>query len=104
MTANVRFQQEDRVNVLLVPSEAIVVSEGKTKVQIKGENHNKPEEREIQIGLTDGKRTEIISGLEENEIVIRADLSKMEKQNTSNPFSPMGGRRPPSSGGGGGHR
>lgn len=98
MTANVRFEQEDRKNVILVSTEALTVSDGKTKALVKAEE-GKPEEREIQIGLSDGKQTEVVSGLAEGEIVVRAEASKTDKAGAS-PFSPFGGgRKPPGSGG-----
>ena len=98
MTANVRFEQEDRKNVLLVSTEALVVSDGKTKALIKTED-GKPEEREIQIGLSDGKQTEVISGLAEGETVVRAEASKTDKPGAS-PFSPFGSGRKGTGGGG----
>jgi macrolide-specific efflux system membrane fusion protein len=105
MTANVRFQQESKDNILLLPAEAIILSGGKSKVMVKTEERGHPEEREVELGISDGKRTEITSGLEEGDVVVRVDLSKMEKQNSSNPFaSPFNNRRPPSGGGGGGRR
>lgn len=102
MTANVRFQQQDRENVLLVSTEALSVSDGKTKVTLKSDD-SKPEEKEIQIGLSDGKQTEVISGLEENDIVVRAEVSKTDKPGAS-PFSPFGPSRKGTGGGAGGRK
>ncbi|MFZ3231486.1 MAG: HlyD family efflux transporter periplasmic adaptor subunit [Pseudobdellovibrio sp.] len=102
MTANVRFEQQSRDNVLLVSADALIVSDGKTKVLVKGEGSNKPEEKEIQIGLSDGKRTEVISGLNENDVVVRVDISKLDKTSSSSPFSPFGTSRKSTGGGSGG--
>ncbi len=99
MTANVRFMQESKKDILLLPSEAIILSGGKSKVMLKNDE-GQNEEREIETGLSDGKKTEIVSGLAENDKVVRADLSKMEKQGSSNPFSSFGGSRRPGQGGG----
>lgn len=98
MTANVRFFQQAKDDVLALPAEAIFVADGKSKVLVKNES-GKPFEKEIQVGLSDGKKTEITEGLHEGDIVLREDLSKSEKKTSSSPFSPMGGRRPPSGGG-----
>lgn len=98
MTANVRFEQEERKDVLLIAAEAITVANGKTNVLVKPKD-GEPKEVEIQIGLSDGKQTEVISGLEENQTVLRAEVARSDKSSTSNPFSPFGGQR---RGGGGG--
>ena len=98
MTANVKFEQKERENVVLVASEALTVSDGKTKALVKVDG-DKPEEREIQVGLSDGKQTEVVSGLDAGEIVMRAEV-KVDKPGAS-PFSPFGGRKGPGAGGGG---
>lgn len=104
MTANVSFFQDKKENVLVVSSEAILLKEGKSTVLIKTTDQN-PIEREVQVGLTDGRRTEIIEGLSEGDVVVRAEVSKSEKSASTNPFSPFSGnRRQGSTGGGSGTR
>lgn len=92
MTANVRFQQQKKSDVLFVPTEAITAENGKSKVLLKSPN-GKPIEKEIQTGISDGKRTEVIYGLDENSIVLRAEIASSDKS-TSSPFSPFGNRKP----------
>jgi hypothetical protein len=47
------------------------------------------EEKEIETGISDGKRTEIIKGLSDGEIVIREVKGKSKSSDSTNPFSPM---------------
>jgi len=101
MTANVSFQISQRENVLTVPAEAIVTDNGATSVMVSGPKR-KPVAKKIETGLSDGKRTEIKSGLEEGEKILIAEFVAKEKKTGSNPFSPMGSGRPRGSGGGSG--
>ena len=103
MTANVRFLQENKQNVRLLPAEAIVLNGGKAKVTVRGTD-GKSQERSIETGLSDGKKTEILSGLQEGEVVIRAEAKSDKQGGSSNPFSPFGGKRPSGPGGGGSRR
>jgi macrolide-specific efflux system membrane fusion protein len=106
MTANVSFHQDSKKDVLLVAAEAITLSSGKPKVLVKNEGEDKPVEVEIETGLTDGKRTEVISGLKEGDNVVRAEIEKSDKSKSSSPFglpSPPG-RRGQSGGGGSGRK
>lgn len=98
MTANVHFYQDSRENTLQLSSEAINLVNEKYSVQVKKEDGL--EERVIEVGISNGKKTEILSGLVEDEIVVKPDLSKADKQKSNNPFSPFGGGRR----GGGGSR
>lgn len=106
MTANVTFYAETRENVLLVSTEAIRSENGHTFVLVKNlEPKGQPINKPVKIGLTDGKHTEIIEGLDEGETVLISDVSLDDPTKVSNPFMP--GRRPASgksktrSGGGG---
>lgn len=99
MTANVHFFQDQKENILLLPSEALNITDDTYTVQIK--QGDQIEDRPIKVGISNGKKTEIISGLQENEIVVKAETLKGEKPKSNNPFSPFGNRR---SGGSGGNR
>lgn len=59
---------EQKDNVLLVEKDAIYESNGKNYVTVQ--NGNGTEEREITIGLKDDDYVEILSGLNEKEIVV----------------------------------
>ncbi|MES2745108.1 MAG: HlyD family efflux transporter periplasmic adaptor subunit [Bdellovibrionota bacterium] len=102
MTANVTFYADTRENVLLVPTESIRSEGGKTFVMVKnpdpkGEAINKP----IKIGITDGKKTEVLEGVTEGEVLLISDVSLEDPAKAANPFMPS---RPRGAGGGGGRR
>lgn len=96
MTANVNFATESRKDVVLVATEAVRAGEGKANVLVRGPN-GEPTEREISIGLSDGKRTEVTEGLSEGDVVLIAQAKA--KAAGVNPFMP---KRPPRNSAGGG--
>lgn len=101
MTANVTFYAETRENVLLVPTEAIRSENNQTFVLIKNPQPNAPPTSQtVKLGLTDGKRTEILEGVKEGDTILISDLSLEDPNKAANPFMPMGGRRPRTGGGG----
>lgn len=71
MFANVEIEVEEMKNVLTIPTEAIIHS-GERQIVFVSKGNGKFEPREIQIGLSDDSEyyTEIILGLEENEVVV----------------------------------
>ncbi|MGZ3746484.1 MAG: efflux RND transporter periplasmic adaptor subunit [Pseudobdellovibrionaceae bacterium] len=93
MTANVKFFVESKKNILLVPNEALKVQNGKTILMLKDQEGN-PIQREIQIGVTDGKNTEVIEGAEEGDVAMVPEVKLNRDKKGTNPFSPMGGRMP----------
>lgn len=96
MTANVSFIGKTKEDILLIPNEYIKYENGKPIVNVRSEN--KVIQKELKLGITDGKKTELLSGLDLNETIVLM-ISKKEKSNSS-PFSPMGGPRRGTSGGG----
>lgn len=89
MTANVTFFGDVKEDILVVPNEFIKYESGSPKVLVKGE---KNEEKQIEIGISDGKHTEVKSGLNEGDVI----LLEKEKDNKvkKNMFSgPQGGNR-----------
>jgi macrolide-specific efflux system membrane fusion protein len=95
MTANVTFFISNKADILVVPNQALKNSNGTTTVMIK--NGDRRVERELELGISDGKQTEVISGLTAGEIVLIPQLSGKGRPTTASPFSPMG--RPKSGGG-----
>lgn len=93
MTANVTFFVESKKQVVLIPNEALQVREGKTVLLLKGAG-DQVLTREIQVGVTDGKNTEIVGGADVGDIALIAVAKKKSDRKTTNPFSPMGGPRP----------
>ena len=106
MTANVTFKVNSKEKVLTVPNDALKVTEKdhetKYSILVKDPQSGKPLEREIEVGLSDGKKTEITKGLTENEIVLAAEIKFGDKSNKAyNPFAPQAPAR--GQRGGGGH-
>ncbi|OFZ18490.1 MAG: macrolide transporter [Bdellovibrionales bacterium GWB1_55_8] len=88
MTANVRFDVSSAENVLFAPTEAIRLSGDKQVVRVRGPK-NASIEREVATGLTDGKRTEVLSGLQEGDILLITGIKSGNKPPETSPFSPM---------------
>lgn len=95
MTANVSFQIASRHDALLLPSAAIKLRDGRHYVLRVGEG-GQPSEREVKLGLSDGRNSEIAEGLAEGDKVLIAQLRQVGKSNVSggsNPLSPMKRKR-----------
>ena len=90
MTANVTFYGQQKKDILVIANEFIKYQSGKPTALVKLEN-KKPEARELKLGITDGKVTEVISGLSEGETVL-LEIQKEEKPKGSL-FGPPGGSR-----------
>ncbi|MBI2519741.1 MAG: efflux RND transporter periplasmic adaptor subunit [Bdellovibrio sp.] len=95
MTANVTFLVTAKENILTVPSEALRVRDSKYVVMVKDIKGKKPREIPVQVGITDGKRTEIIEGLVEGETILVAEIKAPTDgpPQNRNPFSPARYRR-----------
>lgn len=105
MTANVTFLVASKPNVLMIPNDTLRVVDGKYSILTRVPDDDKPLEKAVVIGLTDGKRTEIVSGILESDTVLAAQIKRDSSKSNAgtNPFSPMGGGQPRRAGGGGGH-
>lgn len=90
MTANVKFHVETKENVLIVPSEAIRRKD--TRIFVMVPDGANAVEKDIQIGVTDGKRTEVLGGISEGEPVLSL-IPKKGGPSGTNPFAPSGPRR-----------
>ena len=75
MTANVTILIAENENALLVPFPSIIREKRETFVNVIKPDGTE-ERRPVQIGLTDGVDTEIVSGLEENETVTYLKLEE----------------------------
>ncbi|MBO9666629.1 MAG: efflux RND transporter periplasmic adaptor subunit [Bdellovibrio sp.] len=93
MTANVTFFVQNKKDVLLVANEALKVQNGATILQIRGANgHVVP--RDVKVGISDGKFTEILDGADEGEVAVVPQVKMTSEKRGTNPFSPMGGKAP----------
>jgi macrolide-specific efflux system membrane fusion protein len=99
MTANVSFVVDSKDAILLVPSDAIKTHGDSSSILIPDEKGN-PVEHPIKTGLTDGHKTEVVSGLTENEKILIAQYKLQPSGNKpgANPFGPAA---PPRRAGGG---
>jgi macrolide-specific efflux system membrane fusion protein len=89
MTTNVNFHILSKKNVLFLPSNAMKMKAGKYLVTI--ESNGKKFEKEVEVGVSDGKKTEILKGLIEGDVILvpQFRLKKESGQNNSSPFSSM---------------
>jgi macrolide-specific efflux system membrane fusion protein len=98
MTANIVFLVASKSNVLTVPNDALRVLDGKFSILLKNAETKKSEDRLVEVGLNDGKKTEIISGLNEGDTVLVAEIKStltVKPSQSGSPFSPI----PPRHGG-----
>ena len=103
MTANVTFEISKKVDVVSLPTEAIKFQDGKKIVMTPAAAPGDPPRSiEIQTGVTDGKRTEITSGLDQGATVLIVQAKTAAADQGTNPFMPSrptGKRKPPGGGG-----
>ncbi len=93
MTANVVFNVNEKDNILLIPAESIQQTPDGQSYVLKGsgQSGSKPTTVAIQTGLTDGKQTEVVSGLNEGDKVLIKTFSAGQLGSASpgsNPFMP----------------
>ncbi len=90
MTANVTFTVASRENVLLAPADAVKVENGAFVATRRNPASGAPETVPIGVGLSDGKRTEITSGLGESDVLLipQAAEAADERPQGTNPFAP----------------
>lgn len=96
MSANITVLTAGTNGVLLVPSESVHTESGKTVVwQLNPAKINKPRSIPVVTGLSDGKKIEILSGLnEDDKVLIKATFKIGAKGNAQrNPFMPGGRTR-----------
>ena len=106
MTANVTFEIQKKSDIITVPTEALKVRDGKNVVLVPGASEDEHAVmKEVVTGLTDGKRTEIVSGLDEGATVLIVQAKTSADSKGTNPFMPSrpNGKRQQGGGGGAPH-
>lgn len=94
MTASVTFHVSSRPGVLLVPGAAVRQRDGRAYVLVPADKPGAPpREQEIRTGAQSGGRVEVISGLEEGQGVLVADV-RLDNDSASG-GSPLLGMRQP---------
>lgn len=81
MTATITVTAESKKDALSIPSSLIVERAGKKSVTVKTMRGGKPvlETRSVTTGVTDGRYTEILSGVSEGETVVTLTAKQTEK-------------------------
>ena len=121
MTTSVKFTQDKKSNVLLIPVSFIdrTQKEGpkdsakgdqkpdqkadqdtsskplkagdKVKVLVKASDPTlAPESKDVTIGANNGKFAEVTAGLNEGDIILKAEQNAEPDKKSANPFSPFG--------------
>ncbi|MDR1942520.1 MAG: efflux RND transporter periplasmic adaptor subunit [Endomicrobium sp.] len=82
MTATTVITAESKDGALSIPNVFITENDGKKTVKVKTENSRNREfkTREVKLGVSDGKYTEILSGLNPDETVVLLDQKKKTKK------------------------
>lgn len=90
MTANVVFDVESRKDIVVVPTEAIKTEGDKNTVLMKKiEDNETIVEREVILGISDGKKSEILNGLNVGDKIMLQEFKISTKTKTgTNPFAP----------------
>lgn len=105
MTANVTFIIDTKDDAAYLPTAAIKRERGRSYVLTPNpKGKGEPVQIDIEVGVSDGKKTEILSGLQETETVLLPKVKAIARRSENkpgSPFSPMGGPGGPGGGGGG---
>lgn len=102
MNATVDFNVDSKENILLLPLEAVKKDKEENYVLLKKNGDKGPVKQVVQLGISDDKNVEILSGLSVNDkVVIMSKKYVLPTVSSgSSPFMPFGQRR---QGQGGGH-
>jgi len=91
MNASVDFMVQNKKDILIIPAEA-VHKNGKTYVLVKQSNNKEPVKTSVELGITDDKNIEVISGINENDRIIvkskKYSLPTSGGTTGTNPFMP----------------
>lgn len=94
MTANITFVVASRHDVLTVPAEAVRTRQGKARVLVPPDvPDGAPESRDLQLGVSDGRRTEVLAGLQEGDRVLAPLIPQGSRSSGSSPLTPGFRRR-----------
>jgi macrolide-specific efflux system membrane fusion protein len=91
MSATVTVMEKAKENVLTIPNDAVKRNKEGTYVLLSQGDGKKPIERKVEVGVSDDKNTEIISGLTADDkvlMVIQKYKASTAKTGT-NPFMPQ---------------
>lgn len=101
MTANVLFEVDRRDQVLVVPTAALISRSNFTAVLQKDTNAGRLRPHRVKTGLSDGRQTEIVDGLEEGDTFYQTAggwTPGPRRSSSGSPFVPGGSGRAPRGG------
>ncbi len=90
MNASVDFVVQDKKDILIIPVDA-VYKNGDRYVLLKQPNGKEPVKARVELGITDDKNIEVISGLNQNDqIIMKSKKYSLPKSGAAgtNPFLP----------------
>jgi len=90
MNATVDFISQNKENILLLPSEVVQKEKGSNFVMVKQADLKEPVKARVELGISDDKNVEIISGVTESDkIIMKSKKYSLRKSATgTNPFMP----------------
>ena len=91
MSATVNITEKAKDNILTLPVAAVKRSKEGVFVLVDRGPNEKPEERKIEVGISDDKNVEIISGVNENDKVLMKSKKYVAPKSSAggtNPFMP----------------
>jgi len=95
MNATIDFIEKSKENILMVPVEAVYKDKGKSFVLIKNEGQIEPNVQKVELGITDDKNIEIVSGVSDKDILIVKNKKFVLPKSDmgSSPFTPFGQKK-----------
>jgi len=90
MNVSVDFMVQDKKDILVIPVDA-VYKNGESFVYLKQSNGKEPVKARVELGISDDKNVEVISGVNQNDqIVVKSKKYSLPKASAagSNPFMP----------------
>jgi macrolide-specific efflux system membrane fusion protein len=90
MNASLDFMVQDKKNILTIPMDA-VYKNGESFVYLKQPDAKEPVKARVELGISDDKNVEVISGINENDrIIVKSKKYSLPKASAagSNPFMP----------------
>lgn len=88
MTASVNFYLDSKNDVLSLPANALHMKDGKNYVLMRRGKTEKPVERYVETGISDGNKVEVTKGLKEGEVVLVERIKWAKDSDKSNPLLP----------------
>lgn len=95
MNTNIDFIQDSKEKALLIPLEAVHRDEEESYVLLKNNGDKEPVKRIVNLGISDDKNIEVISGIgAADRIILKVKRYALPKGETgTNPFMPFGRKK-----------